>query len=56
MTYAILIIIYLGVELFVHILFGTLCASCTWISVSFPRLGGILVIIPSNKFSLGKQT
>ena len=35
LTFAILIIIYLGVDLLRFILFEILCASCTWISVSF---------------------
>ena len=33
-------------------LFGTPCASCTWISVSFLRFGKCLVIISSNTFSI----
>ena len=35
LTFAILIITCLGVGLFGFIFFGTLCAFCTWISVSF---------------------
>ena len=34
-----MIIICLGKGLFEFILFGTLCASCTWISVFFLRFG-----------------
>ena len=33
-------------------LFGALCASCTWMSVSFPRLGKFSAIISSNKSSV----
>ena len=41
----------LSVDLFGFILFGTLCASWTWMSVSFPRLGKFSAIISSNKLS-----
>ena len=38
----------LGVFLFGLILFGTLCNSCTWVSVSFPKLGKSSAIMSSN--------
>ena len=38
----------LDVVLLGLILFGTLCASWTWMSVSFPRLGKFSVIMSSN--------
>ena len=41
----------LCVDLFRLILIETLCASCTWVSVSFPRLGTFSVIISSCEFS-----
>ena len=41
----------LGVDLFRFILFWTLCASWTCMSVSFPGLGKFSAIISSNKFS-----
>ena len=46
---AILIMICLGVGLFGFILFGTFCASCTWISFSSFRFGKFSGI-SSNKF------
>ena len=45
LTFGILIVIYLVVDLFVIILFGTLWASWTWMSVSLPRLWKFLAII-----------
>ena len=51
LVFAILIIMCLGVDLFGFILFGTLCASSTWMSVSFSRLGKFSAIISSDKFS-----
>ena len=45
-----LIKIYLCVIPFELILFGTVYASCTWVSVSFPRLGKFLPIISSSMF------
>ena len=44
--------IRLGVGLFGFILFCTLCASCTWISVSFFRFGQFSAIIFPNTFSI----
>ena len=41
----------LGVFLFGLILFGTLCAFWTWMSVSFPSFGKFSAIISSNMFS-----
>ena len=43
-----LIIIYIGIDLFGFIMFGTLFAYCTWISVSFFRFGNFSAIISSN--------
>nr|KAF6450522.1 hypothetical protein HJG59_008394 [Molossus molossus] len=42
----------LGVGLLGFILFGTLCASWTCMSVSFTKLGKFSVIIVSNRFSI----
>uniref|UniRef100_A0A9L0INV3 Uncharacterized protein n=1 Tax=Equus asinus TaxID=9793 RepID=A0A9L0INV3_EQUAS len=47
----ILIVTCLDVGLFGFILFGALCDSCTWMSVSFLRLGMFSTIISSNRFS-----
>ena len=41
----------LGVFLFGFILYGTLCASWTWLTVSFPTLGKFSTTISSNLFS-----
>ena len=51
LTFAVLIIICLDV-LFGFILFGILCASCTWISDSLFRFRKFSVIISSNTFSI----
>ena len=45
-----LIKICLNVGLFEFILFGTLCASCIWISVFFFKFGNFYTIISSNIF------
>ena len=42
----------LGVVLFWLILFATVCAFWTWMSVSFPRLGKFPTIMSSNMFSV----
>ena len=49
--FAILITVSLSVDFFGFILFRTLCASWTWISVSFYRLRTFSAIISSNKCS-----
>ena len=41
----------LGVFFLGFILYGTLCASCTWVTISFPMLGKFSTIISSNIFS-----
>ena len=41
----------LGLFLFGFILYGTLCASWTWVAISFPMLGKFSTIISSNIFS-----
>ena len=41
----------LGVFLLGFILPGTLCASCTWLTISFPILGNFPAISSSNIFS-----
>ena len=51
-NFVILIIICHDVFLFGFIFFGTLCASCILMSVSFPRVGKFLVIIFSENFSV----
>ena len=51
-NFVILIIICHEVFLFGFIFFGTLCASCILMSVSFPRVGKFLVIIFSENFSV----
>ena len=51
LTFAILLIC-LGMSLFEFILFGTLCASYTWISASFLNFGKFSAIISSNTFSI----
>ena len=51
LTFAILIIVRLGVDIFGFISFGALCVSCTWISASFFRFRMFPAIISSNTFS-----
>ena len=46
-----LIIMCLGVFHLGFILYGTLCASCTWVAISFPMLAKFSSIISSNIFS-----
>ena len=46
-----LINMYLAMFLLGFILYGTLCASWTWVAISFPMLGKFLTIISSNIFS-----
>ena len=41
----------LGMFLFGFILYGTLCASCTWLTISFSMLGKFSTIISSKFFS-----
>ena len=54
-NFVILIIICHDVFLFGFIFFGTLCASCILMSVSFPRVGKFLVIIFSENFSVSSH-
>ena len=49
--FAILIITCLGMDLLRVILFGSLCAPWTWVSVSFPRLDQFSAIVVSNEIS-----
>ena len=49
---AILITICFGVVFLWLILFLILCALCSWMSVSFPRLENFSSIMPSNLFSV----
>ena len=46
-----LITVCLSMFLFGLVLPGTLCASWTWVAVSFPKLGKFSTIISSNIFS-----
>ena len=46
-----LITMYLGAVLFGLILLETSCASWTWMSMSFARLGNFSAIMSSNMFS-----
>ena len=52
LTLTFLIIICLGEYLLRFILFGILCANCTYISISFFRFGKFPAIISSNTFSI----
>ena len=51
LIFANLITMCLGVFLIGFILYGTHCASWTWVAISFPMLGKFLTIISSNIFS-----
>ena len=51
LIFANLITMCLGVFLLRFILYGTLCASWTWVAISCPMLGKSLTIISSNIFS-----
>ena len=51
LIYATLITMCLGVFLLGFILYGTLCASWTWVAISFPILGKFSTITSSNIFS-----
>ena len=46
-----LISMCLGMFLLGFILYGTLCASCTWLTISFSMLGKFTTIIASKIFS-----
>ena len=52
LIFVILITMSLGMILFQLILSGSLCASCTWMSVSFPRLGKFSATMSSDIFSV----
>ena len=51
LIFTILTNVCLGVFFFGLTPFGTLCASWTWMSISFPMLGKFSTIISSNIFS-----
>ena len=51
LIFVVLLTMCLGVFLCRLILCGTICASWTWVTVSFPRLVKFSAIIPSNIFS-----
>ena len=44
--------IYLGLCYFVFFLFGTICVSCMWISISFFPFGKCSAMMSSNMFSI----
>ena len=52
LTFGILIMMCLEVGLFASMLFGTLCASWTCMSISFIKLGKISFIIFSSRFPI----
>ena len=51
LIFAYLITMSLVVFLLGFILYGTLCASWTWVTISFPMLGKSSTLISSNIFS-----
>ena len=51
LIFVILITVCLSVFLLGFILLGTLCASWTWLTISFPMSGKFSAIISSNIFS-----
>ena len=51
-TFGILIMMCLGMVLFRSNFFGTLCASWTYMSISFSKLRNFSFLIFSNKFSI----
>ena len=51
LIFATLITMCLGVFLLGFIVYGTLCASWTWLAISFPMLGKFSTIMSSNIFS-----
>ena len=51
LIFAYLITMCLGVFLLGFILYGTRCASWTWVAISFPRLGKFSTLISSGIFS-----
>ena len=51
LIFAYLITMQLSVFLLGFIMTGTLCASWTWVAISFPMLGKFSTIISSNIFS-----
>ena len=52
LNFCIIFIAGFSIDLSVFILFGTLCASCTWVSVFFFRFGKFSAKISSNAFSI----
>ena len=50
LIFVILITVCLGVFVFGLSLYGTFCASWTWVTVSFPRLGRFSAVISSDIF------
>ena len=51
LIFVFLIMMCLGLLLFGLIPYGTLFASWTWVTVSFPKLGRFSAVISSNIFS-----